>query len=255
MKRKLFWFVFAMIFGLQTSAQVNHNQGSFTHTIPIHQYADNKGLQLNTQVSYFSGSGFRPNEPSGSMGKNWMLSCGGFIQRIQMGEPDDQYSTDLFPGTEFSNSNCYYSQVADFIYNRTNSDDNTRNYLCNYYPNGYMFSEFLFDNAPRRRPQPFEKIFSPRFTNDVNRFTRFKLSRRALADYSQDKFQFNFNGKVGTFVIGRYTDGIKRIYFESQHNLKVDFTIDNNLALEGIRTKLGSFIITDDDGIKYTFSE
>lgn len=252
--KKICWFSIIVLMSINSYGQVNHSQGTFLYHLPIHQYGDNKGLQLNTEISYYSGNGFRPNEASGVLGKNWMMTCGGVIQRIQNGEPDDQYSTDIFPGNDFSSTNDYFSQYNDYSYNRTSNSLANRNYLYNYYPNGYMYSEFTFDNGSNQ-PYPKEKTFSPRFTFDVNSSVAYKQSRRALADYQQDKFQFNFNGKVGSFLIGRYQDGTKRIFFESKHNLKVDFLIDNTLASAGIRTRIGSFIITDENGIRYTFSE
>lgn len=65
-------------------------------------------------------------------------------------------------------------------------------------------------------------------------------------DAEQDVFQFNFNGRSGTFFIGKN----KQIVLVSLSKLRIGYTTTG-----GNNTPIASFYITTEDGTKYVFSD
>lgn len=231
-------------------SQVNIQTGSASYDIPIYSYSDKKGVSTSVSISYSSGSGFRPNELAGNVGTGWALSAGGFIQRIQNGEPDDQDSRQAFPpfgcnGASYSTTNCYslgFGPEAD--------------YIKNYYPNGFLYSEY--DNlagAPNSSVcLPHELKFNPRFLTNSYK-APWKMSRRAMADRQQDRFLFNINGRLGEFMIGKPSNGTKKILLPNGAKLKIDYDDSQDLSYMQVRTRIKSFTITDENGIVYKFKD
>lgn len=70
------------------------------------------------------------------------------------------------------------------------------------------------------------------------------------ADKEQDIFHFNFNGKAGSFVIGKNNECVSL----NNSRLKI-IKVDEDMSANNIVTRITKFIITDDDGIQYIFNE
>ena len=99
-KSKFLFFTF-FIFGLQNHvlSQVNLQTGSANYSIPIFDWDDGRTeLASSLALVYNSGNGLKANDVASNVGQGWNLMAGGFITRVQVGEPDDQPA---FEGTEF----------------------------------------------------------------------------------------------------------------------------------------------------------
>jgi hypothetical protein len=245
----------AIFLGCAAYAQVNVQTGSASYSIPVFNYSDSKGVSTSVSLAYSSGSGFKPNELASNVGTGWDLMAGGFIQRIQAGEPDDQDSRQHFPtngctGSMYSTTNCYPTDPIGI------------NYMKNYYPNGYMYSEYdNIDGIPNTAAcLPHELRANPRFLNSPNGlanavYPKWKMSRRALADRQQDRFMFFMNGRAGEFMIGKPSNGAKTILLPNGAKLKIDYDDAQDLSYIQVRTRIKSFTITDENGIIYKFND
>jgi len=253
-------FIALFSVGITTTAftQVNLQTGSAQYSIPIFSFSDAKsGLGTSIQLSYSSGNGLVVSDIPSSVGQNWNLIAGGSIIRKQNGEPDDQSSTSLFPTIPNGNVRGFNESIAlydeDYQSFTYGGDPYSRNYITNYYPNGYMYSEFALDMTDGGSQQylaPRELAFLPRFKSSMNK--SWKLSRRALTDREQDVYVYNFNGVSGEFVIGR--DGNVQLINDSK--IRIDKTTADmtNAVPYQIRTRINSFTITDENGVLYKFS-
>lgn len=247
--KKILSLVFVVAIAFPSESQINLASGSARFDIPIFNYKDDKsGLATSIGLFYNSGNGLRVNEIASSVGQGWQLNIGGFIQRRQNGEPDDQNSKNSFPaGTNICNVNGCKINIANWA----EQTQDVYNYINNYYPNGYLHSEYPVSQDLSTYTNdcavPRELAFNPRYKNSMDK--RWKLSRRALADRMQDVFSFSFNGRYGEFVIGK--DGSFLTLDESK--LKIE-KVEADLTGLGIRTKIKEFIITDEMGTKYRFS-
>ncbi|MBN8838551.1 MAG: hypothetical protein J0I09_14920 [Sphingobacteriia bacterium] len=75
----------------------------------------------------------------------------------------------------------------------------------------------------------------------------------AAADRELDYFNFNFNGRSGTFVLGK-NNGDKGILL-GDANIKIWFERDPSLINQGIRTTISAFYIQDESGLIYKFKK
>ena len=253
-------FLFYCIFYFVTlNGQVNLQNGSANYDIPIFSFSDPKsGLGTSVSLSYSSGNGLVVSNKASNTGQNWNLLAGGSIFRKQNGEPDDQNSTSAFPVIPNGNGRGFNQEVA--VYNQDYQSVNwagdpySRNYIDNYYPNGFMYSEFPLDmveqtpsNWPLYQLAPRELALSLRFKSNMD--LKWKMSRRALADRQQDIFLFQCNGLSGQFVIGK--DG--NIMLLGDSKLKITKSTAD-LSSQNIRTRINEFVITDENGVIYKFS-
>lgn len=205
-------------------SQVNLQTGGIAYSIPLYSYQD-AANRLSTGLSlvYTATNGLKVNDYSSEFGAGWALNFGGVVERIQNGEPDDQKQDAVYD---------YPNIVNIFTWN---------SYLGTYYPNGYMYSEYdpsiPIDNAGG---------YTPLFENE----SKYKKNPIYLADREQDVFAFSFNGRSGTFLIGK--TGTIRTTIDSR--LKIDKVI-TNMSADNIRTRISEFWITDENGIKYVFKD
>jgi len=237
-------------------SQVRLQTGSAEYSIPIFNYADNN-TRLGTFISlnYTSGNGLKVSDVASNVGTGWSLEAGGFIQRYQVGEPDDQNSLSIFPKAP-NNCNVFGWSEAVALAAAESSEPGSINYVENYFPNGFLYTEFTVGEDylpntihPSNCNVPRELVLSPRFKPSMDK--RWKQSRRALADREQDVFIFSFNGRSGQFVIGK--DGTVLVMPDSK--LKVTYVDGGNLYGANIRTRITGFTITDESGIQYVFNE
>ena len=255
--RVLVLCIFCFTAFINTKGQVNLQTGSANYDIPIFSHADSKsGLSAGISLSYSSRSGLNVSDKASNVGQGWNLVAGGFVARKQNGDPDDQNSTGLFPVMPYGNSRGFNNDIAvyDMDYQSINwsGDIYSRNYVDNYFPNGFIYSEFGLEmqemnaggNAYTQAPR--ELAFLPRFRANMDK--KWKLSRRALADRQQDVFVFNCNNLTGEFVIGK--DGNPLLIGDS----KIIITkTTNDLTGQNIRTRITEFAIKDISGILYKF--
>lgn len=209
-------------------SQTNLQTGSAEISFPLHEYNDPLNrLSLNTVLSYVNGNGIKASDLASSVGTGWALLCGGFVTRIQHGEPDDQKWRE----------NYIYPNSID-----TDGEMTTyRTYVSNAYPQGYLHTPYKADDIlgySALNTTLFSCIFQntphPKFTDDRE----------------QDVFVFNFNGKQGEFVIGANRE-VKTL---EESNFRIDFS-ESNIASTNRRTTIEKFVITDDEGIRYTFQD
>jgi hypothetical protein len=240
-------------------AQINMQDGSMTYDIPIYSFADAKsGLSTAINLRYNSGNGLKVNSRASNVGQNWNLMAGGFIVRQQFGEPDDQNSLTTFPAIPVGNVRGFNKDIACYTDNYQSfswaGDPYSQNYYDNYYPNGYMYSEFPV--AIEDQSGYVAGNFMPKSLAVTLRFKdyqdkRFKIGRNALTDREQDIFIFNINGEVGQFVIGK--NGVPALLNLDKSKYTID-KIAENLSAQNIRTRIKEFTIKDDKGIEYKFS-
>lgn len=207
-------------------AQVTLQTGSAEASFPIYNYEDKVNrIGSGISINYVGGNGIKVNDYGQYIGVGWDLNFGGEIVRIQHGEPDDQ------------------KQEALFSYPNTVTSGTYSDYVNNYFPNGYLYSEFdpslLVNNGggyiPLLRPVQGAK---------------YKQNPEYLADREQDEFGFTFNGRTGRFIIGK-NGSIKTLVDSRLHIEKVIL----DMSSSNIVTRISEFHITDEMGIKYVFKD
>ncbi|HSC36908.1 MAG TPA: hypothetical protein VLD19_03515, partial [Chitinophagaceae bacterium] len=229
--------VFYWMVGFCTG-QVNLSTGATKFTLPLYSYTDQANrIGLNTFLSYTAGNGVKVGEVGTSVGTGWALNCGGVIERVQAGEPDDQ------------------KQTIAYTYPAT-TDQQWYSYAENYFPNGYLYSEYDPATAVANLGaySPYTEYLPYRYIINGNGQTvkemPYKPAPQFLADREQDVFIFSFNGYYGKFLIGKN----KQVQPLENSRLKFQFT-ETDMSGSSIRTTISNFTITDDAGIQYIFSD
>lgn len=250
-----FMFLFlALLVMFSGTGQVTLQNGSAGYELPIFSFSDAKsGLGTSISLSYSSGNGLIVSDKASNTGQNWNLAAGGAIIRKQNGEPDDQNSIGIFPLIPNANQRGFNEQIAvydeDYQSFSYSGDPYSRYYIDNYFPNGFLYSEFPLDmteDYPLKYNAPRELVLLPRFKSSMDK--RWMLSRRALTDRQQDVFLYSVNGLTGEFVIGK--DGNPLLIRDS----KVIITkTTNDLTSQNIRTRITQFEIKDEMGVIYKF--
>jgi hypothetical protein len=160
--------IISLLGNFKAASQVNLQTGAAEYGIPLYSYSDAKN-RIGTGVSlvYIAGNGLKVSEIPSSVGTGWDISAGGFIQRMQHGEPDDQ-----------------------------KRNGGTYSYMDNgtYFPNGYLYSEF-----DPSLPVDNGAAYTPLFFGEL----KYLPEPKYQADREQDVFLFSFNGRSGEFVIGK----------------------------------------------------
>jgi hypothetical protein len=186
--------------------QVNLQTGAAEAGFPLFQYNDAKTrLSMGVSLNYVSGSGLRVNDVASNVGTGWELMAGGFISRLQHGEPDDQKYT-----------NGFTSSFQDMVAMGTTVDF--------FYPDGYLYTNTSPQNAI-----PGEACYSPVFVRTTPEY------KQNFDDREQDVFVFQFNGRQGQFVIDK--DHTVKVLNDS----KLLITFDEvDMQAQSIRTKINS---------------
>ena len=196
-------------------------------------------------MNYTGANGIKVESVASAVGTGWDLNVGGMVMRQQHGEPDDQrlFATYTYPTAP--NAAVYFNWTSSSY-----EYQNYKDYVNNYYPNGYLFSEYS--------PSDF-------INDNANVVSRTCIADRKtkpppvyLADREIDVFTFSFNGRVGSFVIGKMNASnvfpVKMLDAKDD-NLKIEPVFDDALLAQNIRTTLRKFKITDETGIQYFFEE
>jgi hypothetical protein len=229
-------FLLLIAFGsiIEVASQVNLQTGSAKINIPLYSYSDPQNrLSTSVSLAYGAGNGLKVNEIASSVGTGWVLNCGGYIQRVQYGEPDDQKNYDNYTYPVFPNSD---PQSAFWVWAK------------NYYANGFLHSEFTSSDAISNRG-----AYTPMYTFP---YYYFKPPQVFSADREQDFFKFSFNGRDGYFLVSRKDgSGISEIRTVYDSKLKIEKIEGDLNNTQNIRTTISKFMITDENGIKYVFED
>lgn len=213
--KRLFFAIVITVFVSKSFSQVNLQSGSATFSLPIFNWKDDKSrLYTSVALDYNSGNGLKVNDVASSIGQGWNLVTGGVITRMQVGEPDDQQA--------------YESSAS--------SSDRTK------FPNGLLYGGIPISNgcpaALLRYP-----IYSSR--NQI-----YAQHNAVSEDKQADYFSFQFNGKVGLFILD--TIGVCQSLGDTK--MKITFQT-SNMRSQGKRTTITSFQIQDVDGLIYKFTQ
>ncbi|MEO6733212.1 MAG: DUF5977 domain-containing protein [Ferruginibacter sp.] len=199
-------------------SQVNLQTGSATFSLPMFNWQDNKS-RLNSVVAlnYSSGNGLKVNDVASNVGQGWNLLAGGVINRMQIGEPDDQVA---YPGKG------------------DHSDQD-----ISKYPAGILFA-----TVPAFKGCPTALTRYPIYGWKNQVYTQ----RTVIAEDRQlDYFSFQFNGKAGMFVLDPTNVGVARSLGDTK--MKITFQLADMMSL-GRRTSITSFSVQDIDGLIYKFT-
>ncbi|MGF6924640.1 hypothetical protein QFZ48_000140 [Chitinophaga sp. W2I13] len=106
---------------------------------------------------------------------------------------------------------------------------------------------YLVPNSYRGAPIPKKAGFIPLVETSFN----YQPDLDVLKDLQQDVFEFQFGGRSGSFMIS----GNGTIRPLDNSKLKIEKVEYMEAGESNVLTTIGSFIITDESGIQYTFSE
>lgn len=232
-KAKQVLFTFLCLFSfLISKGQVNLQKGAAEVSIPLYSFSDpNNSLTTSIDLSYIHGSGLPVSSVASPVGTGWSLNCGGFIERIQRGEPDDQKNNDTYtyPNLPHSDENS-----AFWVWAR------------DYFPNGYLHADYSTDMQVSN-----EAAHTPCYDYP---YKYYKPRQKYLVDREQDMFRFNFNGREGFFVISKKdANQVNVIRTLTDSKLKIE-KVDGDLNnTQNIRTTISKFKITDENGVEYIF--
>ncbi len=230
------WFITlcALCTVIISNGQVHLQSGAAQYGIPLYSYSDpNNRLNTSVSLSYSAGNGLKVSEIPSSTGAGWSIDYGGYIQRIQHGEPDDQKNNDtyVYPWDITSEQ-----QDIEFV-----------NWAKNYYPNGILYSEYSATQTIYNGGAYFPYV--------KNSGATYKQHPQFLADREHDVFSFSFNGRTGFFIISKKQSGVSEIRTLVDSKLKIQEIYGDLNNTNNIRTTISEFQITDESGIKYIFKD
>jgi hypothetical protein len=201
--------------GLSARGQVTLQTGAPDIHIPLFQYKDDASkLKLDISLGYTGGNGIRVDEKASEVGLGWTLNTGGLVQRMVVGEPDDQRQRQL------ANNEVI--------------------------PAGIFFQPDKVDPPYALvEPNPFKLAWIPSY----NTYGKVYYDRAVHFDREHDKFVFSLNGDGGCFILGK---NYPHNAIEEELSSKKIEIIYGQLAYNA--GMIQGFVITDDDGIKYTYT-
>lgn len=234
MRCKSFLLFFSLLFFTVARAQVNLQTGAAEQSFPLINYIDGKaGLTLNAGLAYSSGNGLLVGDIPSNLGTGWNLDIGGSIMRMQVGEPDDQKERATHKAWAYVVNNPPYI---------TDGGPAGIKEVWKAYPAGYLFNTNIGKGCNEGLN------YYPVFKDNVV----YKELTKVAGDTEQDKFLFRMNGHTGVFVIGR--DANHTVRFLGDSRLKVAITFED-MRSQGIRTWISQFVVTTEDGLRYTFRD
>jgi len=108
-------------------------------------------------------------------------------------------------------------------------------------PTGRLFSPYANTNIPQKAGWiPLQDYKIPYYRGGAE----------TVDDRESDIFTYSYNGRQGSFVIG--IGGEIKVLDNS--NLKIE-KVEEDLSAINVLTRVSKFIITDESGVRYTFSE
>lgn len=230
MKTKLCFFL--LLFSLKLFAQVHIQTGTPQINFPLFSLTDDPNrLSTSISLNYVGGNGIKVNSMASNCGTGWNIDFGGYIIREIHGEPDDQKQNTTF---NLPTNITEYNQ-----------------YIDNYYPNGFLYSEF---NATTLMTNVGAQSRVRNAASNENPLD--PVAPKVAADREQDIFMFNFNGQRGKFVFGK-NGSASPILLLNESDTKLKISVEHDVALLGqnIRTTIKKFKIIDEFGVEYFFEE
>lgn len=212
--KKIFLLILIIFFN-KLFAQINLQNGSATYSIPVFNWQDDRSrLDIGIAFNYNSGNGLRTGDIASNVGQGWSLAAGGAIYRMQVGLPDDQYPRE--------------GGIGDIT----------------KYPPGYLFS---YSGTNPEQGCPNKLTTYPIFKK---KHQIYKNLNSYEADKELDYFSFQFNGKTGIFILDKNSQtGVSL----GDSKMKITYLL-SDMTGQGIRTRISSFKIHDENGVIYTFS-
>ncbi len=197
---------------------VNFYAGAPEISIPVFTHT---GKEMNFPISLtYDATGIKVEQMATNVGLGWNLNFGGVVSREVKHLPDDLSNFSPYDGGSFKH------QLI--------SDAATRT-LFNTIKNNNITSVFGMDF-------PNQTV-----TSAMSDFYMQYL--QSLIDIHPDEFNFNVNGLSGKVFIN-YDEGIA--YCVSDPNIKVQYS---TATFNNIHTYINGWVITDTNGIKYTFEK
>lgn len=250
-KKILFFILF--LNGIKVNSQVILQSGAAQFNLPLFSYNDQNGLSTSISLKYIDGNGLKVAEVASSVGTGWNLDYGGAITREQRGLPDDQKRSLTIP-----------NPLPKYVWNLYVDDK----YYKQYFPNGYLNS-YYSPSDPITNEGGLIKMYSPSYPLAAG-LERYRVSNAdflfkgwdaslgdlipenefIIADREQDIFHIKAGNIIADFVIGK--NGQIKVLNDSR--IKVEMVIEDMLS-QNITTCIGQFIITDEAGEKYIFSQ
>jgi hypothetical protein len=227
MKKQVFLLLCIMTFTF-VKAQVNLRSGAAEFSLPIFSFSNQNKLTTNISLNYFNGNGLLVSEVASCVGTGWNLSYGGVITREQRGLPDDQCRDLILQNPLPVNLSMTHDE-----------------YLNSYYPNGYLFSSYSPSDVISN-----EGTYIKELPGQVT-WTGMAPEKESIsADREQDVFHLIFGNTNLEFVIGKNM----QVKCLNDSRIRIEAYPENMLS-QNIKTRISKFIVTDVDGIQYTFSD
>ncbi len=211
-----------LLFGFTATAQVTLQTGAPSINIPLIQYTDEASkLKLDISLSYTGGNGIKVDEKASEVGLGWTLNAGGMVQRIKIGEPDDQIHIEI--------SRMNSSNKPDPI----------------HIPAG-IFNQPSVANVPS--DVNYQKLaWNPSY--DMNDGTKTYYDPLVHYDREHDKFIYSMNGTSGSFILGK-TYPHEALEEEISGN---KISVINEIPSGSNAGSIKGFSILNEEGIKYTY--
>jgi hypothetical protein len=205
-----------LFFGFSATAQVTLQTGAPSINIPLIQYADETSkLKLDISLSYTGGNGIKVDDKASEVGLGWSLNAGGMVQRIKVGEPDDQIHIEI---------------------PRMNSNNK---------PNPIHIPAGIF-NQPINQ-NPVKLAWNPSY--DKNDGDRTYYDPLVHFDREHDKFIFSMNGESGSFILGK-TYPHNALQEELSGN---KITVLNETPSGSNAGSIKGIMIKNENGLVYTY--
>ena len=200
------------------SVAINYNTGVGNINIPIYNIACGQ-LNLPITVNYQT-SGIKADQPSSDVGLGWNLSAGGNISRVIKGLPDEKFylRTDASLGTYLATMR---SNAFGFYFDKSYYSASYSNYKNTCKATGKA-------NECNDYGNDYDMLGNPIVS--VNYYLHF--------DLQPDLFTLNIPGKSLHFV---FDLNHNPVFLDNSHDIQLSFDFN-------------SFIVTDEQGIKYYFN-
>lgn len=197
---------------------LNYNTGVGNINIPIYNIACGQ-LNLPITVNYQT-SGIKADQPSSDVGLGWNLSAGGNISRVIKGLPDEKFylRTDASLGTYLATMR---SNAFGFYFDKSYYSASYSNYKNTCKATGKA-------NECNDYGNDYDMLGNPIVS--VNYYLHF--------DLQPDLFTLNIPGKSLHFV---FDLNHNPVFLDNSHDIQLSFDFN-------------SFIVTDEQGIKYYFN-
>ena len=216
--------------------------GGVSLSIPVYEWKDNL---FNIPLSLeYNTTGFRPGAACGPVGLDWALIAGGAITREVRGIPDESQTT-------------YFNGAGVLYFNPTERDDPPSYYIFTdqhrVLPDPYTglamrgFASWYESNASYADTTSIKCIYTGQLANEYVCGYPLSSNPNVLVENEPDIFHFVCPGHSGSFIL-QPGHSVRFLSCSAPSGeLSVDFH-----PTQGVGSY---FVLTDGQGVKYTFSE